>query len=301
MKTCTLGADPEMFVRRKPNTTTPVGDIVPICGLVGGTKDKPLPFKKLGHVGYAYQEDNVSFEVNIPPSTNKNDFDIRISKVLEESKALLKDKGLVLDFKRSAHRFNAKELTSDQAQTIGCDPDMCAYGGANDIPIARPPFEIKDLGTWRYTGGHIHFGWDKEKIDIPEHVMVRLIDAVVYLPIIKKDKQKMRRSKYGLAGLYRPKEYGVEYRSMSNFWLLNPQMVSGRAFNLLLDLAKNTDALCDFYQALPIEKIQKCINESGEGAEKLWVEVMKCTNFWQLQICNNGRESTTTAFAQGVG
>lgn len=298
-KMFTIGADPEMFVRPLPVSKGPgievKQDITPICGKVGGTKKKPLPFlrKDGGAIeGYYYQEDNVAFEVNIPPTTNSRDFAHSIDGVLRLSRDLLKSKGLEIDITKSAHRFSVANLSHPYAQTIGCDPDKSAYGGLDDNPIDREPFEIKDLGTWRFTGGHIHLGYDKEHIEIPEHVIVRLMDACVYLPLIHKDKQKMRRPKYGLAGLYRSKPYGLEYRTMSNFWLDDPYSVAIRTFNLLNDVYHNAEHLFEFYMEMDNEEVRKCIDEGGDGSRTLWKKLTKLPKFRELNISNNGPPST---------
>lgn len=281
----TLGADPEMFVR-----SVRTGLLVPVCYRVGGTKEQPLPFRNsVGNElqGYKYQEDNVAFEVNVPPSTSARMFIDSINRVLTHSTTLLESKGLRPDITRTAHRFAASDLANDKAQTIGCDPDMCAYGGADDKPVAREPFDIKDLGTWRHVGGHIHFGYDKE-LPIPPHVVVQLIDACVYLPILSKDKQKARRTKYGLAGLYRPKPYGVEYRTMSNFWLREPTLVAQRCFNLLKDMHNNIELLHEFYIKLPLEDIKACIdNGTVADSAALWKALTKRPHFSDLFISNN--------------
>lgn len=302
MSKYSLGADPEMFVRSPPRNKGPgtkdsPGLIVPVCGKVGGTKDKPISFKKPSPdvspraLEYKYQEDNVAFEVNIPPCRDPGQFNRSISTVLGYSGELLASKGLRYDTLRSAHRFSAAELMHPSAQTIGCDPDMCAYSAGGDDPVAREPFNIKDLGTWRFTGGHVHFGYD-QTLGLPPHVMVRLIDALVYLPIIALDKQKMRRTKYGLAGLYRVKPYGVEYRTMSNFWLTQPSKVATRSFNLLGDVHHNLDLLFDFYQALPIDEVKTCIDQSGAGWQQVWNKITRLPNFRKLEVRYNDRDDT---------
>ncbi len=40
------------------------------------------------------------------------------------------------------------------------------------------------------------------------------------------DKDTERRGMYGKAGAFRPKPYGVEYRTLSNAWLSNDERIS---------------------------------------------------------------------------
>ena len=60
----TLGTDTELFAVDKE------GNPKSLCGLIGGTKKKPNPFSKLLSKQFAYQEDNVAIEFNIPPADN---------------------------------------------------------------------------------------------------------------------------------------------------------------------------------------------------------------------------------------
>lgn len=271
----TLGADPEMFICN-------VGDqskMIPVVGLVGGTKGEPRRFadhqtaKSRGWDQYGpdfkYQEDGVAYEVNIPPSSSRTEFCTAIERVLCFSRSLLQDKGLCYSTELSSYRFSNSQLSTPEAMTIGCDPDWQAYGPGNK-PVKRKAFDIKDLGNYRHCGGHLHFGYDKALL--PEHALVRLIDALIYLPLLSKDKQTARRGIYGLAGLYRPKPYGLEYRSMSNFWLNDPGQVARASFNLLLDIHNDIEKMYEVYMALPLADIEEMISKGGG---KGWIELVR--------------------------
>jgi hypothetical protein len=55
-----------------------------------------------------------------------------------------------------------------------------------------------------------------------------MLDLFVGIPSIFMDHDPTsarRRKVYGQAGRYRPKEYGMEYRSLGNFWLASPKTV----------------------------------------------------------------------------
>lgn len=284
----TLGCDPEFFVRDLKTRL-----IVPVCGKMGGTKKEPRQFEGMTE-GYKYQEDNVSFELNIPKTYDANSFYNCVTTVVNMADTLLRKNGLSLvkDL-GSSNRFRKQELLETplvendegkkvpQAMLIGCDPDYRAYGPATeDDPFGegteRKVFNIDILGTVRHVGGHIHFGYNKDLI--PDHVFVRLVDAFVYLPWLDKDKQTSRRPFYGLAGLYRPKPYGIEYRSMSNFWTLDNSVlepITSRCASLLQKYHESPHDLAEAYAELPHAEIRDTIDAGGSDN---YVKLMQQVN-----------------------
>jgi hypothetical protein len=55
--------------------------------------------------------------------------------------------------------------------------------------------------------------------------LVKQLDAYLGIPSLEWDKDTLRRRLYGKAGAFRPKPYGVEYRTLSNAWLKNEMLV----------------------------------------------------------------------------
>jgi hypothetical protein len=273
----TIGADPELFVRKVE--ANPKKELVPICGLVGGTKETPLPFAG-GHKGYAYQEDGVAFEFNVPPRTAANEAHLTIVYVMEKTNALLQSKGLVPEF-RSWYRFKESDLKDPKAQIIGCSSDFTAYG-ANDEGERRVPFTAPDLGAYRFCGGHIHLGYPKQGADhIPDYVVARFLDVFVGLPTLRADQQRFRRPFYGKPGLYRPKSYGIEYRTLSNFWLRPgfnkylPYM-----FDSVLQLGeliiKEEARLAEAYERIPWKDVKEAIEKDNyDQAQQVFSHIRK--------------------------
>ena len=80
----------------------------------------------------------------------------------------------------------------------------------------------------RTAAGHIHIGWGEDfDPQDDEHFsrccrLVQQLDAGIGLASVLLDNDTERRQLYGAAGAFRPKPYGVEYRVLSNFWVLNP-------------------------------------------------------------------------------
>ena len=232
-----LGADPELFIQ------TLEGQVVPVCGKIGGTKENPLVINNLidAHYGpelarrgreldkqgnYAIQEDNVMLEFNVPAYSDPAYFIESISKILTVLDASvlgqqgMKTRGDVM------YTFKPEDLAPfPQAFTVGCLPDMDAYSengvfdsvSRTSSGFERVPFNATHFGNHRFCGGHLHVQYNKN--NVPCHVFAQFMDVYVGLPFLRWDKQKMRRMSYGQPGLYREKPYGIEYRTPSNFWL----------------------------------------------------------------------------------
>ena len=66
--------------------------------------------------------------------------------------------------------------------------------------------------------GHISIGWDnptqEQQLD-----MVKAMDATVGLESVLLDFDTERKKLYGKAGCFRFTAFGIEYRSLSNFWI----------------------------------------------------------------------------------
>lgn len=209
----TIGADPEVFV-------TSDGIIVPVVGHLGGTKALPLPVAK-----GAVQEDNVLAEFNIDPARTSSEFVGNLKAVMGQ----LKEKLHPLDIDIvSSHRFTKDMLlrSGRQALAFGCDPDYNAYTGKkNNAPSPRT--------VLRTAGGHIHVGYDNPTPEMNRNI-VRAMDVFLGLPSVLLDDDKDRRMMYGQAGAYRDKDYGVEYRTLSNFWLKHTSLMKWAYDNTII-------------------------------------------------------------------
>lgn len=66
--------------------------------------------------------------------------------------------------------------------------------------------------------GHVHVGYEKPTQKLNERI-IKFMDLYLGVPsVIVDSASKDRRLLYGKAGCFRSKPYGVEYRSLSNFW-----------------------------------------------------------------------------------
>ena len=95
------------------------------------------------------------------------------------------------------------------------------------------------------------------------------MDLFLGCPSIILDKDNKRRELYGKAGAYRNKPYGVEYRTLSNFWLTSSKLMqwvykrTAFALNWVADNSKNDAVEWDIYTATAI---QECINKGNKDA-----------------------------------
>lgn len=197
----TFGADPEFFIL-DPKTK----QVTISCGKLGGTKGAPKPLGELG----GYLEDNVTVEFNpLHSSTGRG--------LWGNLEALKAEFTKTTKFQLAPYQewqFSDKELDAHPlAMQFGCDPDFDAYQGGQ----ARKRIDPKDTANWRFCGGHIHIGIDPWP-EIPKHIFVQLLDFFCYSSWAQHDTAYERARFYGKPGLFRPKTYGVEYRTPSNFW-----------------------------------------------------------------------------------
>lgn len=253
----TIGADPELFIK-----DSRTGGVVPICGLLGGTKDEPKPLEELGD-GYSVQEDNVMAEFNIPPCTNYEAFSRSVLRGVSAVESLVRTSSnnvLALDF-AGERLFPVEMLRSPQARQFGCSADFDAYArGAAHQPIR--PIQLEDEGgAWRFAGGHVHIGYDNPN-SIPDYVVAQMCDVVLGLPSVALDEQPKRRELYGTPGRYRPTPYGIEYRTLSNFWIFDrtlSQQIGLRALQLGAAIEGDAERLRAIYTEIPWLDVQNAI------------------------------------------
>lgn len=249
IKNVKLGADPELFLVRN-------GEIISAEGLIGGTKEEPKPISKKGHF---IQEDNVMVEYNIPPVDTEEDFVSEHKFVLDYLTILanLQD-GAKLAIQASGE-LDRKYLQSDQAKTFGCEPDFNAWKQQFN---PEPSKEVQN-GTLRTCGGHIHVGY-KDPDYKTSRLLITAMDATLGLQSLLLDKDERRKSMYGNAGAMRLKNYGVEYRTLSNFWIETEDLTRW-AYNTTMDAIE----LVNTGVAKTIKKkfgkdIQKAINKNNK-------------------------------------
>ena len=198
-----VGADPELFAVRKN------GNFVSVIDKFPGFKWEPFKIKGVG----ALQVDNVACEFNTIPAKSEENFSRAVAIPLEKVQEYLALKKLHIS-KDAYAEFPKKELLHPMATVSGCDPDFNAYTGGENKP---PDFYSTNA---RSCAGHVHVGTKLKKSELRQ--LVKVLDLTLTIPALKFENAD-RRELYGKAGCFRPKSYGLEYRTPSNFWIFTDE------------------------------------------------------------------------------
>jgi hypothetical protein len=188
-----------------------------MIGKVGGSKDHPLPV-----IGGTLQEDNVSIEMAIDPAPSLEEFLSKTKQVMAELTKKVEENGCSVVIEPSVE-FSEEvlQMFAPSSMESGCDPDYNVYSNKeNEFPdIMQIPY--------RHGSGHLH-------IDCPlavENVnarnsLVYLCDILIKAPQWLVEGDVLRNRYTGALGNFRPKSYGIEYRSGSNIILKDEKILS---------------------------------------------------------------------------
>ena len=209
MKFKTIGSDPEFFVLDDK------GVAYPATPFAKGSKENP---SSIGD-GFFEQQDNLSFEGNVPPSETKEEFIFNITKL----KQYFADKVSKFNYSISnngVEYFSKRYLMLPEAGDFGCSNVVSSWDSSTSGIIERPTPSLADY-KFRVSGFHIHIGYSYSK-NIPKHLMDiiigRLFDLFLTLPCELIHFERERVNTYGAYGIIRSKDYGVECRALSTFF-----------------------------------------------------------------------------------
>jgi len=224
----TFGSDPEFMIVNNN------GDLVSAVGVIKADADHRINAK-----GHQFYFDNVLAECAIAPSASR-------AKTLSNFQECM---GLYAEMV-APHKlvplayalYPDSELQTEEARKVGCSPDKCAY----KLAEVKAPVKIIENTPNRSGGGHIHLGKASLHNDYgfylaPTIVLCDLFLGIPSLYIDHDPTSAKRREIYGQAGRYRIKDYGLEYRTLSNFWLASPKL-TGFIYDLcevVLDIVEN--------------------------------------------------------------
>jgi hypothetical protein len=260
--TVTVGADPEGFL----GDASAYDYMIPSIGVVPGTKDAP---HDLGD-GFFCHEDNVAIEVGFEPCISGHEFSLKAMEAPKRVKAAFLTKDQAITY-QAAHTFKPTELDHAQAKHFGCDPDFDAYTGGN---VREIPKSLKASRT-RFAGGHIHIGGD---FNCPPFVAALFADLFLSLTpmtmwnVKQKSQNSVRAPYYGRPGIFRQKEYGIEYRTPGNWWMTSSQYAE-RMGNLAVQLGNfleqnSATKLREIVKNIPWLEVQQYVS----NYEYVWVD-----------------------------
>jgi hypothetical protein len=218
-----VGSDPEIFVTKKDGT------LIPAFEFLKSNKDKDCTKTADGSIVYW---DGFQAEFTTKPygclAYHTDSVQYGLKALLDEAKKY--DKGAKLSI-QTVMQIPEQLLKEGKKEFVelGCMPSENAYkmkgedmGNGRTLPI-------------RSAGGHIHFSLNKNQQEKAVDI-VKGMDAIIgvaCVALFANYDNPMRRKYYGMAGEYRLPAHGIEYRTLSNAWLVHPF-----AMNIVFDLAR---------------------------------------------------------------
>jgi len=284
----TVGADPEFGIQ-----DLSTGFIYPpICLALWDNipyeenriKPEHLIFGRMVEPNIMLHMDGSAFELEIPPTKNPDE----LFKYLEDGKDLAK--GILSGFPNlelspkpclpwNIDKYSEKNVSSEiiYANRFGCDPDFNSWMGdieREEIDATKHP--------WRYFGGHIHIGVSKEiksEIHSMPGAFAKFCDIFLGTLCCSKTKykeeEKLRLFRYGYPGSYRTQNHGFEYRSPSNSWVDNEEVIQ----NLFIAIPKMLESFLNPDKGITI------FNEAEKARDSiLELDTEKCSEIYELAI-----------------
>lgn len=211
-----LGSDPELFIINGR------GSFRCADGLIPGTKKEPHRVE-----GGTVQVDGFAAEIGVDPCSTKEEWISRHRQVIRQLQGMLPERYRLVATPKAKFTEHHFRQQSEEARQLGCEPDLNAYTlSENKVPegAGERPF--------RTAGGHVHISFCQgADVKDPAHIqrcatLVKQLDFFLGQASVLWDSDGDRRAVYGRAGAFRPKSYGLEYRTLSNQWLRTDQLMS---------------------------------------------------------------------------
>jgi len=203
------GCDPEGFFQQDG------------LGIIGS--EHIIPEKGLVSYGGRVVRDGIQFELNPFPSTDLKILRSNIGDLYRTLTGVLKRyPGVSINY-QGLVTVTPEEFArvSEKSRVLGCMPSDNFYG--------TKPIDIDGKAySKRSAGAHIHMGLSGPLLAERER-LVPLMDIFVGNTGVMLDRDPgsaERRQNYGRAGEYRRPKHGLEYRTLSNFWLRDYRLMS---------------------------------------------------------------------------
>lgn len=208
-----IGSDPEIFVENKD------GNVLPAFRFLGSKKETKVISRDGAKVYWDGFQAEFETKANTCLAYLVDSVQYGLAATLQAARKVDKDAKLstrtVMEIP-----FDMLQSTEEEFVALGCMPSRNAYGlKGKEVPPRELPF--------RPAGGHMHFGLGPK----PEPVMIEIVKAldailaVACVPLFQNFDNPIRREFYGLPGEYRLPPHGLEYRTLSNAWLIHPVLM----------------------------------------------------------------------------
>src|SRR3990167_11232915 len=221
---CSLGCDPEFFFTRE--------------GKIIGA-ERVIPEEGLQSTYSAYSKlkalvlDGVQVELHTSPGSCREGQASQIShafRVLRDHLKTMENVQTSFEGVVTVPRHELNTL-SEKSKILGCASSLNYYDKRAMVGIKNPATYQK-----RSAGGHIHLGSLAPQVFKVRERLVPLLYILLGNQCVLIDRDPnaaLRRKHYGRAGEYRLPKYGLEYRTLSNFWLRSYPL-----FSLVMGLTK---------------------------------------------------------------
>lgn len=206
-----IGSDVECFLRNSSDQVINAAKHI--------THDKDNPYKKQKIKIYY---DNILAEFNIPPCNDGREFITNITNGIYLLEKLASPYKVDLT---AAAIIDQDVLQDANAKESGCEDEYNAY----TLMVNTEPKNFIKNSSVRTSGGHLHIGSIGDEIlldPIIKPLFVYMLDLFLGLTSVAIDNdlsQVDRRKVFGKAGSFRPKNYGIEYRVLSSWWIGKPE------------------------------------------------------------------------------
>lgn len=292
-----LGGDPEFFFA-KDGEIIGSEKVLTNDGIHIKNTDNMHRYHPEDVVDSQFVIDGVQAELHPRPATCRALLGNEIASCFRNLSKMMQEKGVTADFSQCVE-VSQKEMDtlSEKNKVFGCAPSLNAYeGGESKITVDPKVYR------GRAAGGHIHIGNSYSMyLTNPEYreqfraayelnkdfnnpwmtanrldkalktseIIVPVLDIVLGNTCVLIDRNPAnveRRKVYGKAGEHRIKDYGIEYRVLSNFWLRSYQLMSfvtglcRFAVHLVEQSKPENDYVKALFDAVSRDDIIKAIN-----------------------------------------
>lgn len=279
-----LGCDPEFFFEKK-------GDII--------GSEKVIDIEKGINALYGKVIcDGVQVEINPTAANCRQTLAHNIGACLMTVYSKMQaDPELKTNFKPTVEIKKAElDTLAEKSKIFGCAPSKTVGTVKNEITVDPKEY------MYRSAGGHIHIGKNKlpsqylntydnwgniiegkvknppysrdkhihDILDTPER-LVPILDIIIGNTCVLIDRNEgniERRKVYGRAGEHRTPKHGLEYRTLSNFWLHSYPLMSfvmsltRFAVGICVDSTEQDNYEQELLSLISMEDIHKAINEN---------------------------------------